>query len=80
MLILFFSGIILFCVSVAALAAPDSLKQDVFGAAWKQLSLYNKEVIQVQPCSPGDLSLVLRSHPPLFHEENSRVNQFEFHD
>ena len=71
MLILFFSGIILFCVSVAALAAPDSLKQDVFRAAWQHLSFYNKEVIQVQPYSPGGLSLVLRPHPPPFHEENS---------
>jgi len=51
MLILFFSGIILFCVSVAALAAPKGLKRNVLQLAWHGLSLYDKEVIQVQPCS-----------------------------
>lgn len=47
MIVLGLSGVILFAVSVAALAAPESWQQDLFHTAWKGLSFNDKEVIQV---------------------------------
>ena len=47
MIVLGLSGVILFAVSVAALAAPKSWQQDFFQAAWRGLSFNDKEVIQV---------------------------------
>jgi len=47
MIILGLSGVILFAVSVAALAAPESWQVGFFHTAWKGLSFNDKEVIQV---------------------------------
>jgi len=46
MIVLGLSGVILFAVSVAALAAPKSWQDDFFQAAWMGLSFNDKEVIQ----------------------------------
>lgn len=46
MVFLGLSGVLLFALSVAALAVPDSYTSSVFGTAWKSLSYDYKSYIQ----------------------------------
>lgn len=61
MISLAISGAVLFSVSVAALAAPDTYRTKFFENTWKGLSVHDKQVSLVLNCSShlhfGSLSL-----------------------